>query len=336
MILYFHGPDTFSSRRDLTHQITRFKKERDPQGYNTIILDGKTTALGKIVSEIFSAPFLAEKRLIVVENLLSNSDKELLGEIMALVKDKKIPENNVVIFWQGDALSKVKEAKELEAVLMKEKYVRDFPALSGGKISEWITAEVAAGGGAIAPDAIGYLSINIGGDMWLLHSVVSQLLAYTAGGVPPLPRGGDGGVAVRRPITIADVGLFLSEKIDDNVFNMVDAIVGGNHKLAFRLLTEQRRLGEEDGKLFGLILWQVKILLQIADFLEKEGNATSDVVAKKIGVHPFVAKKNFALARRYSLAKLENLYSRLLDIDIKTKTGQANQGLLIDLFVAGV
>ncbi len=321
MILFLFGPDTFRSRRYLAESIEKFKRERDPQGYNVAAVDGKTSPLGQLTAEIFAAPFLAEKRLIIIENLLSSSDKESLAAMKGLIADKKIPENNVVIFWQGEALSKVKEAKELEALLAKEKYAREFTPLSGVKLAGWIESEVATRGGAIAPDAVNYLVVNAGGDTWLLNSLVNQLVAFTAGA---------------RPIAIADAELFLSEKVDDNIFNMTDAIVSGNHKTSFRLLTEQRRLGEEDGRLFGLIIWQFKILLQIADLLEREGATTSDVVAKKLGIHPYAAKKNFALARRYSLAKLEAVYDRLLAIDIKIKTSRADQGLLIDLFVAAV
>ncbi|MBI5728988.1 MAG: DNA polymerase III subunit delta [Candidatus Magasanikbacteria bacterium] len=321
MILFLYGPDTFRSRQYLAQSIVKFKKERDPQGYNVVVLDAKKTESGKIFSEISAAPFLAEKRLIVLENLLSNNDKELLQATSYHLQANKFPENNVVIFWQGEALSKVKAAKELEAILAKEKYAREFAPLSGAKLAEWITNEVKIRGGSIAPDALNYVAANVGSDTWLLNSLINQLIAYSG---------------ATRPIAVADVGLFLSEKVDDNIFNMVDAIASGNRKTAFRLLTEQRRLGEEDGKLFGLILWQFKILLQIADFLEREEQATSDVVAKQLGIHPFVAKKNFALAKHYSLAKLEASYERLLIIDIKTKTGQADQGLLIDLFVAAV
>lgn len=321
MILFLFGLDTFRSRQYLAQSIEKFKRERDPQGYNVATVDGKTSPFGKITAEILASPFLAEKRMVIVENLLASSSKELLAAMLAFIADKKIPENNVVIFWQGESLSKVKEAKELEAVLIKEKYAREFVPLTGAKLAEWTANEVKARGGSIAAEALNYLVVNVGSDLWLLHSLVNQLTAYT--------------VAAHH-IALADVELFLSEKVDDNIFNMVDAIVSGNHKTAFRLLAEQRRLGEEDGRLFGLILWQFKILLQIADLSEREGSITSDIVAKKLGVHPYVAKKNFALAKRYSLAKLESIYDRLLAIDVKTKTGQADQGLLIDLFVAAV
>ena len=83
-------------------------------------------------------------------------------------------------------------------------------------------------------------------------------------------------------------------------------------------------------------MWQFRILLEIADLLAREGNIVSDVIAKQLKIPPFVAKKNMAVAKKYPLAKLEHFYQQLLDIDIKTKTGEAPQSLLIGLFVGKI
>ncbi len=329
MILYFYGEDTFRSREYLRESIAQFKKQRDPKGYNTLTLDGKKISSGKLFAEINTIPFLSEKRLVVVENLLSSSDKEMLAEFASRLHEKKFPESTVLICWQGEAVGKTKDAKELHAILsrpsgipfagQKEKFAREFVALQGAKLLEWIQKRVGDRGGSIEINAAEGLAQN-GGDSWQLSGTINQLVAYSSG----------------RRIALEDVSNFIEEKLDDNVFNLVDAVVAGNHKKAFKLLTDQRKLGEEDGHLFGLFLWQFRILIEMSDLLEREGNLTSDEMAKRLGVHPFVARKNLAIARQSSLSKLESIYARLLEVDLKTKTGQGNQSLLLDLFVAKV
>ncbi len=317
MIISISGQDTYRSRQYLKQTIERFKKERDPQGYNVVVLDGKNEELGKIIGEIRATPFLSPRRMIVINNVLSNSDKGLLSELIIVVKENKIPESNIVVFWQGETISKVKEAKELEIMLKKQKYAQEFELLKGVKLNGWIKAEIEKQGGKISAQALTYLALNAGYDMWRLHSLIEQLVAYK----------------VNEEIQLVDVQLFLDEKIDDNVFNMVDAIVSGNRKQAFKLINEQRRLGEDSYKLFGLIAWQFRILLEMRDLYEREDNLSSDQMAKQLGIHPFVAKKNLYLVKRLPLAKLKQLHQQLLDIDLKTKTGQGDQSLLIDLFV---
>ncbi|MCX6779664.1 MAG: hypothetical protein NT034_00600, partial [Candidatus Magasanikbacteria bacterium] len=170
MVIYIYGEDSYRSRQYLSDQITKFKTARDPQGYNVAIFDAQKVEPGKILSEIVSSPFLAEKRLVVVENILSISDKVFLGELIERVEEKRIPESNIVIFWQSEKLSKVKEAKEFEAILKKEKYAQEFEALDSSALSAWIATEVKKRNGKISNQAINYLAQNTAGDIWFLTS----------------------------------------------------------------------------------------------------------------------------------------------------------------------
>lgn len=319
MVIYIYGEDTFRSRQYLGEQITKFKQARDPQGYNVVILDAQKIEPGRILTEIVSAPFLAEKRLVIVENILSISDKEFLEELIGRIKEKRIPDSNVVIFWQGEKFGKVKEIKELDAVLKKEKYNQEFALLEGSALSAWIAAEIKKRNGKISNPAISYLAQNTAGDIWYLTSLLDQLTAYANG----------------EEIGLSQVNLFLDEKVDDNAFNMVEAVVNGNKKQAYKLLEEQRRIGEDDFKIFGLIVWQFRTLLAMRSLFESEDNITSDAMAKILGIHPFVVKKNMALVKRYTKKQLSNIYTQLLDVDFKAKTGQADLGLSLDLLIGG-
>ena len=69
------------------------------------------------------------------------------------------------------------------------------------------------------------------------------------------------------------------------------------------------------------------------DLFNRQENITSDTMAKMLDLHPFVVKKSLPFIKKYSLDKLKDIYNQLLEIDIKTKTGLADQSLLIDLFV---
>ncbi len=317
MNIYIYGEDTFSSRNYLKQQIERFKKERDPQGMNVVFLDGQKEESSRLWNEITSAPFLAEKRMIVIQNILSTKDTDVLESFVGGIKEGKIPEKNVIVIWQGEPIGKTKIAGELSKVLAKEKWAKEFAPLVGTAMSGWIKIEVSGRGGSIGTSALSHLAQNVGTDMWHASSLVDQLVAYASG----------------KEISLSDVQLFLEEKSDDNIFNMVDAIVAGNQKLAFKLIEDQRRLGQEDGYLFSMILRQFRILISMRDLFNRQENISSDEMAKMLALHPFVVKKSLPLIKRYSLDKLKDIYKQLLEIDIKTKTGLADQSWLIDLFV---
>ncbi|MEK7680797.1 MAG: DNA polymerase III subunit delta [Patescibacteria group bacterium] len=315
MLIYIYGEDTFRSREFLKSNIDRFKKERDPQGMNLVVLDAKKDEPSRIWNELTASPFLAEKRMVVIENPLS-ANAEVADSLVEGIKEARIPENNIAVFWQGEAMGKAKSVQELKKMLEKEKWARNFDNLKGPALLAWLKEQLAAKGGKTTPDALIYISQNVS-DMWLAGTLLDQLVAY----------------AGEKEITIGDAQLFLEEKVDDNIFNMVDAIVAGNRKQAFKLIQEQRRLGEDEFKIFAMIVRQFRILIQMRDLYNRFDNMRSDEMAKELGLHPFVAKKSLPLMKQFSLDKLKSIYGQLLEIDIKTKTGQGDQSLFIDLLV---
>ncbi|OGH72018.1 MAG: hypothetical protein A2921_01775 [Candidatus Magasanikbacteria bacterium RIFCSPLOWO2_01_FULL_43_20b] len=345
MIIFLYGADTFRSRQQLKKMIEKFKKDRDPGGYNAAILDCQKEEDGKIWEQILATPFLAEKRMVILENLLLSKNKDLLAGLQEKIEKKSLSDATVLVFWEGADKFKGKEAENLFKCLAKEKFCQKFDLLVGVKLNSWITQEVKERGGKIDQQAVQYLARNVGGDMWRLNSLINQLIAYVIARSEERATkqsSGDGldrhapvpGLAMTgREIELADVQLFLDEKADDSIFNLVDAVVAGRSKEAYKMIREQYRLGEDAQFVFAMLLRQFRILLELRDLYDREDNLPSEQLAKKLNLHPFVVKKSLVFVKKYSLAKLKTVYQRLLDLDVKTKTGQGDQSLLLDVFV---
>lgn len=319
MIIFVYGEDTFRSREYVLEQVEKFKRARDPAGYNIASLDGKKEPLGKILDTIMASPFLAERRMVVVNNLLASSDKSLLSAIIEKVEHQKIPTSTVLLVWQGESISKVKEAKELQALLKKEQYQQEFSVLQGAQLTNWISKTCQQRGAVIAPAAAEYVAANTSGDMWLVSSLLNQLVAYK------------NGARIER----RDAEIFLDQKNNDTIFAAIDAVAEGNTRKALLLLASERREGTEEGFIFSMLVRQFKILLQLKD-LENREKASPETAAKLLGLPPFVVKKSAGILRRYTLLELTERYRVLAEIDLKMKSGIAPQTLLTDLFVVSL
>lgn len=345
MIIFLHGADTFRSRQQLKKMITKFKSDRDPQGFNVAVLDCTTEDTGNILEQVLVTPFLAEKRLIVLENLLSATKKaDLHEEILKRLENKSLPETNIYIFWEGATTAtstqkkpfsstqdkpKTNASKKLFEILVKEKYAQEFVPLTGAKLNSWIAEEIKNNGGKIGNQAINYLVNNAGNDMRLLHSLIEQLVSYCS---PRDLSSAQGGFE----ICVTDINQFIEEKVDDNIFNLVDSLVAKNSKAVYKMIREQYRIGEDAQFIFAMILRQFRILIELRDMLNREDNINSDTLAKKLVLHPFVVKKSLPFAKKYNLQELKEIYQQLLDIDIKTKTGRGKPELLLDLLVGKI
>ena len=320
MFLFLFGPDTFRSRRQLKKIIEKFKADRDPQGLNVVRIDAERAESGAILGQMLTLPFLVGKRMIVIENLLASKHDELREDILERIKNNTFPEANVFVFWEATDTFKTKSAKALCDRLSKEKFAQKFEEFKGVQLFAWANAEIKEQGGVVNRQALQYLIDATGSDMWRLHHVAHQLCAYKGA----------------EEIRIADINDFIDEKADDNIFNLVDAIVGKQPKQVFAMMREQYNKGEDAGYVFAMILRQFRILLQLRDVFEREDNPTSDALAGRLGLHPFVVKKSLPLVKRYTMDELARIYHELLTIDINTKTGRGDQSVLLDVFVGRV
>ena len=320
MVIFIHGDDSLRSRQYLHSQIAKFKAARDPQGYNVVLVDGREAGCEKINAELSAAPFLAERRMIVVANLLASSDKELLSTLCDRLRSGAIPSSNVVVFYQAAPLAKTSEAKALRELLLKEKYVQEFPLLTGANLAAWVQQVIKERGGQAESAAITELCRLAGQDMWLLSNLIDQAIAYGQG----------------RTIVAADVAVLGNEPPTDAIFALIEAIMSGVHGTALRLLASARDAGQEDGYIAAMLAREVRILLELKDFMAHDPSATSATAAGILKLHPFVAKKSWAVARRLAWEKLRALHDRLVAIDLQSKTGYASLSVLVELFVEQV
>jgi len=317
MIIFLYGKDTYRSRQQLKKMVDKFKVDRDPQGFNVVELDCDKETGANIMQQLLTAPFLAEKKMIVLKNLLSASEhKDFLSELMTRIDGKRLPEENIILFWEGNDTFKTKNAKTLFEKLKKEKFVQIIPEMRGLELSNWVKSEIVSRGGKIEPKALNFLLQNFGNDMWSLSTIIDQLLSYTS-----------------QEISLEDVQKFLGEKVDDNIFNLIDFIVGKQKNKVFKMIRKQYENGEDAQFIFAMILRQFRILLELREVYEKQDNMHSADLAKILGIHPFVVTKSMAFVKRYTLNQIKDIYLKLLEIDTKTKTGQGGQSFLLDVFV---
>jgi len=316
MIIFIYGKDTYRSKQYLHKMMEKFRVERDPQGMNIVRVDCETTK-ENIMQQVLIGPFLAEKRMVVLEGLLSTKLAVVQEALLSRIEEKTIPQDIILIFSESIDKPKTKVAKALFDRLTKEQFVQHFEELSGSQLTGWILAEVKDRDGEIERDAAHILAYTIGNDMWKLSGILDQLVSYS----------------VERNITSTDVSFFVEEKIDDNIFTLVDAIVQKQTARVFKRIQDQYRAGNDAGYIFAMIVRQYRILLELRDVYDRGEDIQSTQMAKALGLHPFVVKKSIPMVKRYSMNELEKIHTALLDLDKHTKTGKGSQAYLLDMFV---
>lgn len=294
---------------------------------NTSEFDGETASVPEILNAVSSYPFLADKRLVIVKNLVAwltrkgggESAKKALNELLerlpqlpdyarlVLVEREDLPDNNPVVqLAKNNPRGYCKQfnaPKDPMAWIIKR--ARDHYHI------------------AIEPAAAHALASVTSDDLRRADNELIKLISYVDGA---------------RPITEADVALLTPYKPEADVFKMIDALVDGRGQVALTIL--HRALAEDprdDGfGLFALIVTQFRRLLLVREYLDNGGSPARERVASVVGVPPWLGEKIARQARAFSLGQLDRIYHTLLDYDVQMKIGKIAPRLALDLIVAGL
>src|SRR5690606_20962473 len=126
--------------------------------------------------EILATPFLAEKRMVVLENALSANNNDFQKGLLDRLEEKSLPDTTVLIIWEPAEKWRRKISKELFARLEKERFSQHFPLLEDAKLSGWVAEEIEERGGKADRQAVTFLAQHTD-DMWQINGLIDQLIA---------------------------------------------------------------------------------------------------------------------------------------------------------------
>jgi DNA polymerase-3 subunit delta len=330
MFYVLHGEDEFS-RSEVLAEMKAKMGDPTMADLNTTVLDGSKVTLAELMHTCDTVPFLADRRLVIVEGLLTRLEgegrgkadkgreqpawkKEYLEELTAYLK--RLPETTRLVFLEGKSISPNHPVLKMALADKERGYTKEFRLPTSGKLRRWITDRVESKGGEIEASAAEELAAFVGSDLRLLDQELDKLISYVDGA---------------RPITKADVHLLVSYVQQANVFEMVDALGRRDGERAIKLLHRLLEDGEHPLSLLGMIVRQFRIMIQVKD-LDERGVSPKKIGAQ-LGLHPFVAEKGLRQSQNFSMEQLETIYHKLLETDLAIKTGRMDQVLALDMLI---
>jgi DNA polymerase-3 subunit delta len=326
LLYILHGEDDFSLSRALG-EIKKGLGDPSLLSTNTTILEGQKVTPDQLRMVVDTVPFLAEKRLVIVQGLLGRfesqkkpsrrkkaspangreSDVESFAAAMST-----IPESTVLVLTDG----KIKSANPLLKMLAGAR-VMSFPLLRGDVLRQWINKEVAAQGAAISPQAVELLARLVGGNLWVMSSEINKLALFALG----------------RRIEEEDIRAVVSSAQEANVFAMVDAILEFKAGVAENLLEQLLQQGASPAYLMVMLSRQLRLVVRAKE-LVRQRKPDAEIQSRLGLKSEFPFRKTLEQAQRYPLERLKLVYIRLLQADLSIKTGKYDGGLALNLLIA--
>ncbi len=324
MLYILFGEDDFS----LNQSLKTIKEGIGPPELleaNTTVLEGGELSLDHLRVACTTVPFMTARRLVIATGLLkrfaakrqrrqspAEQTKENGHRLFARVINE-IPESTVLVLVDDD----IKNDNPLFRALRPGARLCAFPRLSGDKLKGWIEHQVASTGGTISPAATRLLSHLIGSNLWIMSNEINKLVLYTAG----------------RRIEENDVTTLVSEARKSSVFTMIDAVLAGRADIAEEQLEQLLQMGEAPAFLLFMLARQMQLIVRMKE-LRTQGKPKA-YIQQKLGLYSdFTWRKALEESAHYSLPRIKEVYSKILEADIATKTGKYRGELALNILFA--
>jgi DNA polymerase-3 subunit delta len=329
MIYYLSGPDDFSLRVAV-QKLLQGALPPDTLDLNLTRLSGAEVTLDALRFASEAAPFLADRRAVVVEHAFARAARparggakqregagvEAAGRTEGIVEYlPRVPSNTLLIFVEPEAPPKT--GALAKALTEAQARLQHFPILAGMPLVRWIKGRAKDIGGSITDEAAQLLAGFVGGDLRVLANEVDKLATYAGPG---------------QAIDVADVEALVSQASEASIFACVDAVAQGDRRAALSSLAVLLEGGEKPERVLALVARQVRLLLQARD-LSMRGE-DQEAIGRALGVPPYPLRKVLDQMRLFQVETLEGMLRRVLEADVQVKTGELESRLALELLIA--
>ncbi len=327
MLYILVGEDDFSLTRSL-EEIKQGLGDQSLLMANTTVLDGQQVTLDQLRAVVETVPFLADKRLVIIQGLLGRFEvggkprrRKKAAPLVGKEPEYKpfadrlsrIPDGTVLVLVDG----KIKGSNPLLKQLSPRAEVRSFPLLRDDGLRQWIRRGVVEQGASISPEAVDLLAKLVGGNLWIMTNEISKLALFALG----------------RRIEVDDIKAVVSLAQQTSVFAVVDAILDFKAGVAEQLLEQLLERGASPAYLLVMLSRQVRMIVQARELRHQRRPEVE--IQDKLGLtSEFALRKTLDQAQRYSLERLREVYNKLLETDLSIKTGRYEGGLALNLLIA--
>jgi DNA polymerase-3 subunit delta len=279
--------------------------------------------LGELIDSANTIPLFYPTKLIIVKDATYFAAKKTEGDKKeSRVDDKAFlaylenpnPGSFIILLAQGKPDSR----KKIFQALAKAEMVVEFDLLKGRELLEWVRKGFSKHHKKISARALDYLVTCVGTDLALLSQEISKLILYAG--------------EKQEEITFDSVKELVSQTPQVTIFNLVDAVAEGRGVAATLHCEELLKQGEKEFMIAYMLARQFRLILE-TKLLTAKGY-TQGQLPQILQAKSFVISKALKQGRKFSIEKLAQIMSKLLDLDVAIKTGKGNPKLLLETTIA--
>lgn len=275
---------------------------------NLSCFEGKDISQPQLVDLAETMPFLAERRVIVIENSgMFKGGSDVLADYL-----KEVSPTAFFVFSEKE----VDKRNRLYKVVKDKGYIGEFGEQDEATLTRWVAGLVKKENMEIDRAAIALLLYKTGTDMENIRRELEKCICYC------LKRG---------RITAQDVEMICTERLSNRIFDMINFLAAGKQEQALKLYYDLLALKEPPMRILFLISRQFNMLLQTKMLREK--GYDKRIISEKLGVAPFIAGKYMDQAAHFKRPVLRKALEDCVQAEEDVKTGRIGDVMSVELLM---
>lgn len=270
--------------------------------------EGKDVSPGEVIDLAETMPFLAERRVIILENsgLFAKGGETLAGYLTE-------PAQTAYFVFVEPAVDK--RSKLYKAATAKGRAI-EFKAQDESVLKRWILGFLKKENKNITERDLNFFLEKTGADMENIRKELEKLLCYCMD---------------RDVITAQDIESICTKQVSNQIFDMISAVAEKQQKKAMNLYYDLLTLKEPPMRILFLITRQFNMLLQVKELKNKGYDANS--IGEKVGLAGFIARKYVAQAAKFKETDLRQAVTDCVEAEEAVKTGKMNDVMSVELLI---
>ncbi len=275
---------------------------------NTTSYCGKGINVNELIDIAETMPFLADKRLIVIEDAdLYKEDAEKLAAYIP-----QIPESTIIVY----SSEKIDKRSGIYKAASAKGYAVEFTSPDESSLTTWVLTKMKQEGKQITQGAVDLLFDRCGTDMVRLSSELDKLFGYTYG---------------RDSVTATDVEAVCVKQTESKIFDMTDAVAFHNQKKALDIYYEMLTNREPSMRILNLLTRQFNQLMQVKE-LSTTGSSNRQI-SEKLHLSDFAVKKLLRQVKGFAMSTLREAVEECVESEYAVKTGKLDETLSVELIL---
>ena len=280
----------------------------DGDSMNFHYFEGKDIRVGEVIDLAETLPFLAERRVIIIENSgLFKRGGEQLAEYL-----KEPSETAFFVFAEKEI---DKRSRLFKAVSAGGRAV-EFKPQDEAVLKRWVLGILKRENKKITERDLDLFLDKTGAGMENISKELEKLVCYCMD---------------REVITGEDIEKICTRQINNQIFDMMNAIAEKRQKEAMNLYYDLLTLKEPPMRILFLLARQFNLLLQVRE-LKKKGYPVR-TIGETVGLPGFVAGKYVSQAAKFSTKSLRQAVTDCVEAEEAVKTGKMNDVLSVELLI---